>query len=258
MHTFRTGRFRTLTLTTATVAVGLLFPVAPAFADDTSEEAAPATIAAVSPASGTVAGGAVVTITGSAFTGATTVTFGQTSAVMFEVVPAPTTPAPTPALAAGTSALSVTTPAGTTTAATLTVRTFEDEVLRLVNAARAHKRKCGGKTYKAVKPLRSDATLDAVAASHSADMAKKDYFSHRSRSGASPFARMKAAGYSYRYAGENIAAGFRTPASVVTAWLKSSGHCRNIMSSKYTELGVGYATGGYYGTYWTQDFGRPR
>ena len=50
----------------------------------------------------------------------------------------------------------------------------------------------------------------------------------------------------------------RTSSSVVKAWLKSPGHCRNIMKANYTELGVGYATGGYYGTYWTQDFGTPR
>ena len=30
------------------------------------------------------------------------------------------------------------------------------------------------------------------------------------------------------------------------------------MNRKFTELGVGYATGGYYGSYWTQDFGNPR
>jgi len=30
------------------------------------------------------------------------------------------------------------------------------------------------------------------------------------------------------------------------------------MSANFTELGVGVATGGDYGIYWTQDFGKPR
>lgn len=258
MQTFRTERSRTLTLGAVTLMAALAFPAMPAFGDSAGDEVVASTISRVSPSNGTVAGGMVVTLTGRSFTGATGVRFGDTPAVKFSVVSDSTITAITPALKAGVYSLAVTTAAGTTTATSLTVRTLEDEVLRLVNEARAHKRTCGSKTYKAAKPLRYDATLAVVADAHSADMAKRDYFSHNSKNGDSPFDRMKDAGYRYRYAGENIAAGFRTPASVVKAWLKSTGHCKNIMSKKYVELGVGYATGGYYGTYWTQDFGRPR
>ena len=69
---------------------------------------------------------------------------------------------------------------------------------------------------------------------------------------------MRAAGYSYRAAGENIAAGrsLADPAAVVRAWLKSPGHCRVIMNGKYKELGVGRVEGpGKWGVYWTQNFG---
>ena len=83
----------------------------------------------------------------------------------------------------------------------------EAEVLRLTNEARSHSRKCGGKKMKAVRPLRWSDTLAASAEAHSADMANANYFSHYTQSGASPFQRMRAAGYSYRAAGENIAAG---------------------------------------------------
>jgi uncharacterized protein YkwD len=89
-------------------------------------------------------------------------------------------------------------------------------------------------------------------------MANSDYFSHYSQSGASPFQRMRAAGYSYRAAGENIAAGrsLASPEAVVKAWLKSPGHCRVIMNGKYKELGVGRVEGpGKYSVYWTQNFG---
>jgi len=259
MHAFRTtGRSRALTLSAAALTAALAFPAGPAFADELVVTPVASTITGVSPTNGTVAGGSVVTITGRAFTGVTAVAFGRTPASRFDVVSDSVIRVVTPALAAGTHRLSVTTAAGTTTAGTITVRTFEQEVLRLVNEARAHKRTCGSKTYKAAKPLRPNAKLASVSAAHSADMAARSYFSHTSRNGDSPFDRMKDAGYRYRYAGENIAAGFRSPASVVQAWLKSPGHCKNIMKKKYTQLGVGYATGGYYGTYWTQDFGRPR
>ena len=55
--------------------------------------------------------------------------------------------------------------------------------------------------------------------------------------------------------GENIAAGQPTPESVVAGWLRSEGHCRNIMNPGFRELGLGFAQGGTYGTYWVQDFG---
>lgn len=135
---------------------------------------------------------------------------------------------------------------------------FEAEVLRLTNEARSHSRKCGGKKMKKVRPLSWSDVLAASADGHSADMANSDYFSHYSQSGASPFQRMRAAGYSYRAAGENIAAGrsLADPAAVVRAWLKSPGHCKVIMNGKYKELGVGRVEGpGKYSVYWTQNFG---
>lgn len=260
MHPLRTVRTRTLAIVAGVLVAIPFVPAVPAAAQTAVPEAgvAAAAITKISPTSGVVTGGAVVTISGKNFTGVTAVRFGTTAAKKFDRVSATKLTAVTPKLAAGSYRVSVTTSAGTVTAAKFTVRTFEREVLRLTNAARAAKRKCGSKTYKAVPVLRWDGALAKAAAAHSRDMAAKNYFSHNSKTGKSPFDRMKTAGYRYDYAGENIAAGFRTPKSVVTAWLKSTGHCKNIMNSKFTELGVGYATGGYYGSYWTQDFGNPR
>lgn len=135
---------------------------------------------------------------------------------------------------------------------------FEAEVLRLTNEARAHARSCGGKRMKAAKPLRWSDQLAASAHDHSADMATQDYFSHYSQSGTSPFQRIRSVGYSYRAAGENIAAGrsLADPAAVVQAWLDSPGHCKVIMNRKYRELGVGRVEGaGKWSVYWTQNFG---
>ena len=42
----------------------------------------------------------------------------------------------------------------------------------------------------------------------------------------------------------------------MAAWLKSPGHCANIMASDVTRVGLGHATvqGSPYVHYWVQDF----
>jgi uncharacterized protein YkwD len=90
-------------------------------------------------------------------------------------------------------------------------------------------------------------------------MSQKNYLSHNSKNGASPFTRIKKTGYKYSAAGETIAAGYATPASVVKAWLKSPGHCKILMSKSFTQLGLGYYKGdGRYVNYTTADFAKPK
>ncbi|BDG35019.1 CAP domain-containing protein [Saccharococcus caldoxylosilyticus] len=60
----------------------------------------------------------------------------------------------------------------------------------------------------------------------------------------SPFTVMKNFGIRYCTAGENIAAGQRTPQEVVNAWMNSPGHRANILNKNFTHIGVGYAKGG--------------
>ncbi len=75
------------------------------------------TVTALSVKKGTTAGGTIVTVTGTGFTGATTVKFGTVEAKSFEVSPSGTTlTAVSPEQAAGTVAIYVTTPGGTNTA----------------------------------------------------------------------------------------------------------------------------------------------
>ena len=79
--------------------------------------------------------------------------------------------------------------------------------------------------------------------------------------GANFSARISAVGFNWSMVGENIAAGFDTPASVVSAWMASPGHCRNILSPSFMDVGTGVSGrsvpgAGGRGT-WTQDFGLP-
>lgn len=131
---------------------------------------------------------------------------------------------------------------------------FAQQVLDLVNAARAQGRTCGATAYAAAPALTLNAQLGQAAQDHAADMAAQNYFSHTSKDGRTAGQRIAAAGYAYRTWGENIAAGQVTAAQVMDGWLKSEGHCKNIMNAGFRELGVGYATS-TSGPYWVQDFG---
>src|SRR5208337_5028734 len=71
------------------------------------------TVTGVTPAAGPVAGGTTVTVTGTGFTGATSVKFGTTAATSYTVVSATSITAVSPAGSAGTVDVTVTTPGGT-------------------------------------------------------------------------------------------------------------------------------------------------
>jgi uncharacterized protein YkwD len=133
-------------------------------------------------------------------------------------------------------------------------------VLELVNAARTRGSRCGGRRYAAVPPLSLAPLLTAAALEHSQDMAQHDKFEHAGHDGSTPASRVKRAGYQPRTVGENIAAGVETPEDAVAGWLASAGHCTNIMSARYTEMGVAYATNlaSSSAIYWTQVFATPR
>jgi uncharacterized protein YkwD len=80
--------------------------------------------------------------------------------------------------------------------------------------------------------------------------------------GADFAARITAVGFAWSTAGENIATGFQTPREVVDAWLSHPGHCQNIFSPSYADVGtgvsphaVGTAAGGP--STWAQDFALP-
>ncbi|MGY1763135.1 CAP domain-containing protein [Geodermatophilus sp. SYSU D00779] len=122
--------------------------------------------------------------------------------------------------------------------------TAEAAVLALVNEARVDAG-CGA--------LTADPALAAVARAHSADMRDRDYFSHTSPEGLSPFDRAEQAGVDYSRA-ENIAFGQADAAAVMEAWLESPGHRANILDCELTKLGVGVAEGPG-GPWWTQLFG---
>lgn len=112
-----------------------------------------------------------------------------------------------------------------------------------------------------LQPLSINENLVAAANMKASDMAAKEYFAHQSPDGRMPWDFIKASGYSYIYAGENLAVNFDDSGEVERAWMNSPTHKKNIVNPKYTEIGIATAPGRYKGDntmYVVQMFGRPR
>ncbi|MBP1934323.1 CAP domain-containing protein [Ammoniphilus resinae] len=125
------------------------------------------------------------------------------------------------------------------------IQQFENKVIELTNIER---------TKAGLPALKGNGELSRVAQFKSQDMIDHNYFDHQSPTYGSPFDMMTSFGIPFSYAGENIAAGQKTPEEVVNGWMNSPGHRANILNPNYTEIGVGLAKGGQYGFYWTQQF----
>lgn len=126
--------------------------------------------------------------------------------------------------------------------ATGNVSQYVQQVINLTNTQRSK---------NGLPALKADNQLNGVAQKKSVDMQQKNYFSHTSPTYGSPFDMMRDFGVTYKSAGENIAQGQRTPQEVVTAWMNSEGHRRNILSRDFTHIGVGFEKSGKH---WTQMF----
>lgn len=155
--------------------------------------------------------------------------------------PAPPSPAPSSARPPTTAA--VPPPAVPITPSATLAPAGTAGVVSLTNAQRA---------AAGCAPLRRDDRLDTAALLHSQDMSTRNYFAHDSLDGRSFADRITAAGYPSP-GGENIARGQTTASEVMTDWMNSPGHKRNILDCTFTTIGVGFDEAG---NYWTQDFGR--
>lgn len=113
---------------------------------------------------------------------------------------------------------------------------FEDEIIRLVNIERES---------KGLEPLEKSDALMESAQIRAEEI--EDKFSHTRPDGSSCFTSISGKGIK----GENIAMGYMTPEQVFDAWINSDGHRDNILSTKFTEIGVGF-NDGYNG--WVQHF----
>lgn len=129
----------------------------------------------------------------------------------------------------------------TTPAETSDYDTLTEPVLAEINVAR---RKEGLST------LTLDPALTRIAQARSIDMATRDYFSHTSPDGCTLDCNFLASGYKALSWGENI--GWYAPYADISSkrlgeklvhdWLLSKGHRANILSDKFTHIGISTAT----------------
>lgn len=110
-------------------------------------------------------------------------------------------------------------------------------------------------------PLTISPSLTLAATMKAQDMSNREYFSHDSPLGVTPWHWFDEVDYSYVYAGENLAVHFLEAKAVVESWMKSPSHKDNILHEEYSEIGVGMAKGIYKGKethYIVQFFGTPQ
>ncbi len=134
------------------------------------------------------------------------------------------------------------------------------QVLVLANQARSRSRRCGSKRFAAAPPLKLVDALSDAAREHARDMAKHSVLSHQGTDGSTPAARVTREHYAWRVVGENVASGPTTAEEVMAGWLASPGHCENLMSPRFTEMGIAYTVDpkSESGVYWAQVFAAPR
>jgi hypothetical protein len=107
-------------------------------------------------------------------------------------------------------------------------------------------------------PLAPAPALDQSAQSFSEYMASADFFAHVGPDGATPLARMTAAGFPGTGAwGEDLAVYYDDPDSVMQVWMVSPPHRANILNPAFTHVGIGVAfnPNSRWKYYWTLDFG---
>jgi len=152
-------------------------------------------------------------------------------------------------------------------------KNLADQYLQAINRARSQIQDCGEHGLLGpVDPLSWNTHLYNAAIEHSIDMGTLDFFSHEGSgdytditatylklgNGSTSANRVSFNGYKYMRQGENVAAGIKDLDAVIEAWIDSDDHCVNLMSSSFTEVGMGLyiANDTQYKYFWTQVFGK--
>lgn len=110
-----------------------------------------------------------------------------------------------------------------------------DELLAVTNRYR---------TEQGLTPLTMNSQLAQAAQAKATDMYQKNYWAHFAPDGStSPWGFIRGSGYSYLYAGENLAKGYTNSEDVVKAWMNSQSHRENMLSKNYKDIGFAIVPG---------------
>ena len=114
-----------------------------------------------------------------------------------------------------------------------------DEVVRATNNERIG---------EGLKPLAYNEKLADAARRKADNMFSENYWAHNSPSGKSPWVWFNDVGYTYISAGENLAKDFGDTSRLMSAWMASPTHKKNIVEAKYTEIGIAVVPGSLQGS----------
>jgi hypothetical protein len=113
------------------------------------------------------------------------------------------------------------------------------------------------RNQRKLKPLTLSASLCKSAEVQARDMANCERMSHTGSDGSNPIQRARRVGYASNWVGENVAVSQWTVDQVMTEWMDSPGHRRNILGN-YTEMGAGCVQDPLGNLFWCVNFGAPR
>ena len=115
------------------------------------------------------------------------------------------------------------------------------DTLQRINAYRAAGATCGTRRFEPAAPVAWNSLLAQAAQKHARDMAARRAMSHTGSDGSSMSERVAREAYDFSTLGENVSAGYTSVPDALAGWMRSAGHCANMMSPNFREVGVGGA-----------------
>ena len=140
----------------------------------------------------------------------------------------------------------VASPPAPTPAPTSDAAAWQSDMLGRINALRSS---------VGAAPLALCAPITRAAQGYADAMAASRRFDHVGADGSQPWDRMRAEGYRWSRASENIAKGQPDVAAVMAAWIASPGHYRNLVDPAVRHVGLGLTLDGAGTHWWVQEFG---
>jgi uncharacterized protein YkwD len=131
------------------------------------------------------------------------------------------------------------------------VRVVVTDLPQLIAAHNRERRKAD----PTLPPLTVNPKLTAAAAAHARDQAEHGIMSHTGSDESHPADRVQRAGYAYLSCGENVAWGKWPLDRLMTGWMNSPPHRKNILGD-YNEIGAARATAVDGNVYWAVEFGK--
>ena len=146
------------------------------------------------------------------------------------------------------STTSVSSNSPTVTTATCAFVTDREKLTQVINAVNSYR------ATKNLPPYTVNPLLAQAAQRHANDIACHKLYSHTGSDGSTPQTRVKDTGYIARSVSENVNGNYPPfdGQEVVTWWINDKGdlrHGQNLISTTFTEIGVGYAFFENYGFY---------